>query len=57
VNSSPPPVVDMRTALISAHEVFLSAREAGFTRGQALYLAACILCGGPRPPQSAEPGD
>lgn len=50
----PPQVVDMRTALINAHEVFLSARAAGFNRGQALYLAACVLCGGPRPPMGTE---
>jgi cytochrome c len=46
--------MDMRMALLHAHEVFLSARGAGFTRGQALYLAACVLCGGPRPPQVGE---
>ncbi|MGW7001419.1 hypothetical protein ACWGCW_00980 [Streptomyces sp. NPDC054933] len=53
----PHQVVDMRTAMLHAHEAYLSARAAGFTRGAALYLAACILTGGPRPPFSVESGE
>jgi hypothetical protein len=40
----------LEVGLISAHEFFTSARGSGFSRGEALYLAACALAGGPRPP-------
>ncbi|MFF4403597.1 hypothetical protein [Streptomyces sp. NPDC001404] len=55
-SDDPRQAVDMRTAMIAAHEAYLSARAAGFVRGQALYLAACVLCGGPRPPLGTESG-
>jgi hypothetical protein len=31
------------------HEAFTAYLEAGFTEAQALYLTACIACGGPKP--------
>ncbi|WP_157995874.1 hypothetical protein [Thermomonospora amylolytica] len=41
---------DMRTAAVYAHEQYTSLTTAGFTPGQALYLVAAILTGGPKPP-------
>ncbi|GII88244.1 hypothetical protein Ssi03_62340 [Sphaerisporangium siamense] len=49
------PPMDVRTACIVAHEYFTSLRAAGFTTLQALYLTACILAGGPKPPPEEEP--
>ncbi|MFI9558848.1 hypothetical protein [Nonomuraea endophytica] len=47
-----PPPMDVRTACIVGHEYFTSLLEAGFAPGQALYLTACILSGGPKPPMA-----
>lgn len=48
--------MDIRTACIAAHEEYVCLRDAGFTHPDALYLIACILTGGPKPP-TEETGD
>ncbi len=40
--------------MIGIHESYISARMAGFTAGQGLYLAACLMTGGPRSPLGLE---
>ena len=42
------PFGEMAQAATAMHEMFLSYLAAGFTEGQALYLVACLACGGPR---------
>lgn len=32
------------------HEMFITATSVGFSHGEALYLAAAVLSGGPRVP-------
>lgn len=40
----------LQVGMLNAHELYCGAREAGFNPGQALYLVACAVTGGPRPP-------
>jgi len=42
------PFGQLAEAALAMHEVFTSYREAGFTEQQALYLVACLMCGGPK---------
>lgn len=44
------PPMDVRTACVAAHEYYTSLLAAGFAIPQALYLTACVLSGGPKPP-------
>jgi hypothetical protein len=40
--------------MAQAHEMFLSARYVGFTHGEALYLVATMVCGGPKLPAEGD---
>lgn len=42
------PFTALAGAAAALHELYRAYRDAGFTDRQALYLAACIACGGPR---------
>jgi hypothetical protein len=44
----------LQIGMLNAHELYQGARAAGFNPGQAIYLVACAVTGGPRPPTSAE---
>jgi len=44
----------MQVGLLNAHELYRGLRDAGFNPAQAIYLVACIITGGPRPPRGAE---
>lgn len=44
----------LQMGMFSANELYHGARHAGFNAGQAIYLVACAITGGPRPPMSAE---
>lgn len=46
----------LMVGMLNAHELYCGARNAGFNPGQALYLVACAMTGGPRPPTGAEGG-
>lgn len=48
--------MSMRDSAIAMHEAYTSFLQAGFSHGDALYLTACVLCGGPKPPPGAEEG-
>lgn len=47
----------LQVGLFNAHELYQGARHAGFNPGQSLYLVACAITGGPRPPAGAEAGE
>lgn len=38
-------------SMIACHEVMVTGMQAGFTRAEALYIAASMMSGGPRVPQ------
>jgi hypothetical protein len=42
------PLSELAQAAAATHELFTSYVLAGFTDSQALYLVACVTCGGPR---------
>jgi hypothetical protein len=42
------PLTALSEAAAQLHELFHAYLEAGFTEKQALYLTACIACGGPK---------
>jgi hypothetical protein len=42
------PFSALTEAAMSMHELFSSYQEAGFSDGQAMYLVACLMCGGPK---------
>lgn len=42
------PLTALSEAAVQLHELFRSYLDAGFTEQQALYLAACVACGGPK---------
>lgn len=41
-------------AMAQAHEMFLNAQHVGFAHGEALYLVATVMCGGPRMPSGGD---
>lgn len=47
----------LQVGMFNAHELYHGARNAGFNSGQALYLVACAITGGPRPPLGTESGE
>lgn len=49
-DADPQAPADVRTAMIAAHEYYVSARAAGFNRHEALYLTAAVITGGVKPP-------
>lgn len=42
------PLTALSEAAAQLHELFQAYAQAGFTEKQALYLTACIACGGPK---------
>ena len=46
----------LQVGMFNAHELYCGARAAGFNPGQSLYLVACAVTGGPRPPAGTEGG-
>jgi hypothetical protein len=42
------PFNSLAAGAAQVHEAYLTFLAAGFTEGQALYLAACVLAGGPK---------
>ena len=48
------PISQLAAAAVGLHEMKLSLTEAGFTEGQAIYLVACAMMGGPLPPKDAK---
>lgn len=45
------PFSQLAQAAMQMHELFTSYLQAGFSERQALYLVACVACGGPREQQ------
>ncbi|MEV2277728.1 hypothetical protein AB0I72_19290 [Nocardiopsis sp. NPDC049922] len=43
--------MNLKQSAIACHEYFISLKQAGFTRMEALYLVACAMSDGPRPPK------
>jgi hypothetical protein len=42
------PLSELAQAAAASNELFREYVRAGFTDPQALYLVACVLCGGPK---------
>lgn len=42
------PLTELAQGATALHELYRSYREAGFTDSQAMYLIACMVCGGPK---------
>lgn len=53
-DAAPDTPIDLRTAMIAAHEQYTAMRAAGFSRLEALWLTANVICGGPKPPEDKE---
>jgi hypothetical protein len=50
VPTPPDPITVVAEMANSLHEIFKTYVSAGFSEAQAIYLAACFMCGGPKQP-------
>jgi hypothetical protein len=50
MNNEPESLIDsLHTAAIAMHEMYISLRDAGFTKDEALRIVYWVATGGPRP--------